>query len=235
MIKQEEKIDNCFSMESNFSALPEPVTVVTKDNFHQVLGEFKSYLLSGKCKYVFLNVEFTNSQKFTKKINLAQIEDDNLNFLSSLIKNVVNSKNIHNDNADKKQAVTYDNSSQILFTEILIVKEKSNEKDNFKLIPYLIPTIKFHKFTERESFLNIDSETLTYFNFINDFIKFSSVCDAKSLSYLNLNEEETICKKFERILTSFKSAKKSVELSNENSRVLFNSLIQKAFNGELVP
>jgi len=40
--------------------------------------------------------------------------------------------------------------------------------------------------------------------------------------------------KFERILTSFKSAKKSVELSNENSRVLFNSLIQKAFNGELV-
>jgi len=167
---------------------PNPI-IVNKKNYHLVLFEFNQILSKPSKKFLFFNLEFSNVKNFTQ-INI-QPEDYLIDYIRRL-----------NEIKQKTQ-----NETQIMYTEFLICKQ-SKKTRGFKFFSYLIPSIKFHKLKERESFLKIDPDALNYFYMNKASYSFSKACQVDSISYTSLVEKEKIEINLNKILEKGKPTKK---------------------------
>jgi hypothetical protein len=182
--------------EDSTSQIINSVVIVNKDNYNTSLIEFRNCIKDSKCKFVFFNIEFSNMKFLTEKLNFSSESEDFL-YLRSYLEEMLKIRNVLSQN-----------NPQIIYTEFLICLENGKEKNSFKFYPYLIPSLKFHKFREKESLINLDPDTLSYLNFLNTNYSLTNICEVKTISYLNYKEEEKVKNNFIKILEEGKPTKK---------------------------
>jgi hypothetical protein len=156
------------------------VIIVDKKNFHLSLFEFRQLLEDSKLKYVFLNCEFSNLDGIIQKYTSEDIVRDNFSYTWDILE---------------------ENKTQIIFSEFLFFRESEG---NYKLVTFLIPSLKFHKFM-REEYIRLQPECMMFLN-STGLYDFKKVINIDSLSYMNLNCE--IKENFEKILKEGKPTKK---------------------------
>ena len=169
--------------------------IVTKENFHECINEFKSKIKNKSLIYVVLNNEIsTFNPKYIEKYG------------------------------------------EIIFSEFTICYINNEEKNELSYITYLIPSIKYHRFTPEE-FASYSSIILNNLSNESDLYTLKYIYSTKSLSYENINEKENLEKIFTSILKegknfteenkkSFNYFPKAIELPSKKFQKRFEDIIK---------
>lgn len=168
--------------------------LVDRNNFHQIFYEFKNILSKAGKKIIILNIIDSlnmNYSKLFEKINFDSfIKED---------QSKLNEDSFFNEVYFPK--VMERKNSQILFFEINILFENSDNQQNKNLFDsriFLIPSLKFHKFIS-ESYLNLNSFTFNFLNQNKSLFLLQSLLDISTLSYMPYSLENHLTKNFEKI------------------------------------
>ena len=184
-------------------------------------------------------------KKIDKIQNLILVKKENFHECFKDFKNILNNKVleyiIFNNELSTSNAIYFEKYGEIIFSEFTICyKEKkieSNEnKNNLLYITYLIPSMKYHKFSQEElaSFNPITLQSLSNNSYLYTL---DNIYKSNSISYENINEKENLEKTFSSILKegkpftdenkkSYNYFPKAIELPSKKFQKKFEEIIK---------
>ena len=110
---------------------------------------------------------------------------------------------------------------EIVFSEFTICKSITKNSEKKKLVTFLIPSIKYHRYSQDE-IASFNPACLNYLSKEINIYNIKNICSAKSLSYENINKKERL----QNFLNSVLKDGKPFKQENEKSYNYFPKAVE---------
>ena len=184
-------------------------------------------------------------KKYDKIQNLIIVTKENFHECFNDFKNMLNKKSleyiIFNNEISTSNKKYIEKYGEIIFSEFTICykgKEARNNKEqnNLFYITYLIPSLKYHKFSPEE-FISFNPITLQSLSNYSDLYTMNNICKINSISYENINEVHNLERNFSSILKegkpfseenkkSYNFFPKAIELPSKKFQKKFEDIVK---------